>query len=306
MNFGDYRFVYCVHTIPFDRKLYSYFPLCREDELQSIFSSILIEDDFIPCDPDFDDEDKILLEGFNVMTARHRLTAYEHCTQISLDLEQQKGLELEIGVNVSYENPWKIVRKQLLLDHLRVDETSKQEIKDFSSKLAELDDDDFVLVGYALPLSADIDDSDAFIFYVDPESSKESLNLIQRLEAFERQNMNQTIYKYPRPWKSLGSEKEVDLQVEKKHRPRIEVEIQRSCRLREPEKKLSLRLAEDVRDGYVELVSKDKHFDLIHLKTVSIGIQSAAERVESEQQTDPTFPENTWTQYSYEIKPDCK
>lgn len=265
-----------------------------------------MEDDFIPCIPDFDDEDKILLEGFNVMTARHRLTSYEHCTQISLNLDQQKGLELEIGVNISYENPWKIVQKQLLLDHLRVDESSTQEIKDFSSKLSELDDDDFVLVGYALPLSADIDDSDAFLFYIDPESTKESLNLIQKLEAFERQNINRTIYKYPRPWKSLGSEKEVDLQVEKKHRPQIEVEIQRLCPLKESEERLSLRFAEDVRDGYVELVPKDKNFDLIYLKTVSIGIQSAAKRVESEQQTDPTFPENTWTQYLYEINPDCK
>lgn len=266
-----------------------------------------MEDDFIPCDPDSDDdEDKILLDGFNVMTARNRLTSYEHCTQISLDLDQQKGLELEIGVNVSYENPWKIVGKQLLLDHLRVDETSKQEIKDFSAKLCELDDDDFVLVGYALPLSADINDSDAFLFYVDPESSKESLNLIQKLEAFERQNINRTIYKYPRPWKSLGSEKEVDLQVETKHRPRIEVEIQRLCPLKESATKLSFRLAEDVRDGYVELISKDNSFDLIYLKSVSVGIQSAAERVESEQQTDPKFPENSWTQYLYEIKPDCK
>lgn len=274
--------------------------------MPSFLSSIEVEDEFIPCHSDSDDEDNILLQGFNVMTARHRLTSYENCTQISLDLDQQKGLQLEVGVNVSHENPWKIVRKQILLDYLRIDETATQEVKDFHKKLTELDDDDFVLVGYAMPLSANIDDSDAFLFYIDADSSSESLSLIQRLEAFERQNISRTIYKYPRPWKSLGSEKEVDLQVETKRKHRIEVEIQRLCPLKESETKFSLRLAEDVRDGYVELVPKDKNFDLIYLRSVSIGIQAAAERVESEQQTDPKFPANTWTQYLYEIAPDCK
>lgn len=277
----------------------------REEEEHSVLSALQLDEEFIQYGSDSDDEDKALLDGFNLFSARNRLTSFDHCTQIALDQDQQKGLRLEVGVHVSCENPWKQVRKQILLDYLPEDESMPHEIKDFRSKLVELEDDDLVLVGYA-PAISDIEDTDAFFFYANTETTKESIGLIQRLEAFDRQTVNRTIFKYPRPWQSLGSEKEIDLQVERKRKDRIEVEVQRLHPSNESQIQFGFRFAEDVRDGYVELVPKNKKVDVLKLRTVSIGIQSAAQRVENEQQTDPTFPANAWTQYLYEIKPDRK
>lgn len=241
-----------------------------------------------------------MLEGFNVLSARHRLSSYDFCTKLALDKDQQKGLQLEVGVHISEENPWKQIRKEAILDYLPDTGTGPPEITEFRSKLLELENDSVVLVGFAAAIT-DIENTDTFLFYADPEAAKESVSLIQRLEAFERHRVNKTIFKYPRPWISLGSEVEVDLQVETKQKDKVEVEIQRLFSNNKLPAPLSFRFAEDVRDGYVELVPKHKNVDVVIRSTVSVAVQSAAQRVECEQQTHPTFPANAWSQYSYEL-----
>lgn len=260
-----------------------------------------MEKEFLQFDTDSDDEDQALLDGFSVLSARHRLVSYDFCTKLNLDQDQQKGLQLEVGLHISEENPWKQIRKESLLDYLPDDDATPSEIADFRLKLLELENESVVLVGFASAITDEVEDTDTFLFYADPESAKESVSLIQRLEAFERQRVNKTIFKYPRPWQSLGSELEVDLQVETKGVDRVEVEIQRFNPNNKVPAQLSFRFAEDVRDGYVELVPKHKNMDVVMRSTVSVGVQSAAQRVESEQQTDPTFPANAWSQYSYEL-----
>ena len=263
-----------------------------------------LEEEFLQFESESDDEDKALLEGFNALSARNRLVCYDHCTKIVLDHELQKALQLEVGVHVSEENPWKQIRKEILMNYLPVEEQSTPEMNELRLRLTDLSNDAPVLVGFAAAIT-DIENTDTFLFYADQDAAKESLSLVQRLEAFERQRINKTIYKYPRPWKSLGSEKEVDLQVEVKHKDRTEVEIQRLFASNRAPVTLSFRFAEDVRDGYVELVPKHKYgADVVMRKTVSTAVQSAATRIDTEQQTDPTFPANAWSQYSYELPVD--
>lgn len=278
--------------------------LDREDDPNAAEPTALpLEEEFLQIGSDSDDEDEALLEGFNALSARNRLICYDHCIKVVLDLDLQKGLQLEVGIHVSEENPWKQIRKQELLDYLPDGERTASDIAELRLKLNELADESLVLVGFAAAIT-DIDNTDTYLFYADPESAKESVSLIQRLEAFDRQKVNRTIFKYPRPWKSLGSEAEVDLQVEVKHTDRMEVEIQRLYVSSKAPAPLSFRFAEDVRDGYVELVPKSKKLDVVMRKRVSVAVQSAAQRVESEQQTIPTFPANAWSQYWYELPVD--
>lgn len=263
-----------------------------------------LEEEFLQFESDSDDEDKALLEGFNALSARNRLICYDHCIKITLDHELQKALQLEAGVHLSEENPWKQIRKQILMDYLPVEDQATPEINELRLRLNDLGDDAPVLVGFAAAIT-DIENADTFLFYADQDAAKESMSLIQRLEAFERQRVNKAIFKYPRPWKSLGSEKEVDLQVEVKRKDKTEVEIQRLFANNRAPASLSFRFAEDIRDGYVELVPKHKYnTDVVMRKKVSAAVQSAAFRVDSEQQTDPTFPANAWSQYSYELPVD--
>lgn len=281
----------------------------REDDQNVDTISLPVEEEFLQLESDSDDEDKALLDGFNALSARTRLVGYDHCVKCALDRELQKALKLEVGVHVTEENPWKQIRKEHLLDYLPIEGQATPEINELRLRLVDLANDAPVLVGYAAAIT-DIDNTDTFLFYADQDAAKESVSLIQRLEAFERQRVNKTIYKYPRPWKSLGSEYEVDLQVESKRRDNkmehnTEVEIQRLFGCNRAPEVLSFRFAEDIRDGYVELVPKHKHnADVVMRKKVSTAVQSAAFRVDCEQQTEPTFPANAWSQYAYELPVD--
>lgn len=179
------------------------------------------------------------------------------------------------------------------------DETT--EIEEFREKLLLLKEDAVVLVGYAPSLTPD-----TFVFFEDEENAKEACEIIRRLEATNRRFLKKSIFKYSRPWRTLGSEKEVNLQIPKARSQTVEIEIQRLDSGRRTYRPFEHRFSNDVRDGYVELVPKNEEFNPLTRKRINLPIQSAPRRIDLEQQTDPTFPSNAWTQYLYEIVPDGK
>lgn len=166
-------------------------------------------------------------------------------------------------------------------------------------KLALLDDDTKVLVGYMSELSTDNDDM--YICFTSTDDACEASNIIKRLEACDRQYLKKSLYKYARPWKTLGSEKEVKLQIQKKRDETTEIEIQRVDTGRRKRPQCQHRFVDDVRDGYVELVPSQEEYNVMQRRRINLHVQSAPRMVDLEQQTDPTFPANAWTQYLYEI-----
>lgn len=210
-------------------------------------------------------------------------------------------MAIEIGVNVTAEHPWKQVNKDLLSDYMEFDDPVKME---FKTKLTEMTDGEMVLIGYAASLS---EDEDTFLFFNDSTTAKEASLLIEQLEAFERLRAKRSLIKQPRKWKSLGSEKDVDLFLVKQKLDVVDVEVQSVFPVLHSHKPFQLRLADDARDGYLELVPrKNVEFININRKRVDMFVQSAPPRVHLEQQTDPTFPTNAWSQYLYEIGQDSK
>lgn len=216
-------------------------------------------------------------------------------------LEQQRDMAIEIGVNVTAEHPWKQVNKDLLFDYMEFDDPVKLA---FKTKLSAMPDGEMVLVGYAASLS---EDEDTFLFFNDSASAKEASLLIEQLEAFERLRAKRSVIKQPRKWKSLGSEKDVDLFLVKPKLGVVDVEVQSVFPVLHTHDPFQVRLAGDARDGYLELVPrKNVEFNNINRKRVDMFVQSAPPRVHLEQQTDPTFPTNAWSQYLYEIGQDSK
>lgn len=209
---------------------------------------------------------------------------------------------LEIGVNVTAEHPWKQVKRDTILDYIV--ENGTPEIDHLRKQVSEMTDDELVLVGYAHSLSDD--DNDIFIFFENATVAKEAGLIIEKIEANERRKAKAAIIKKPNEWKSLGSEIEVDLCVKPTKVELIDVEIQSICRVNHEYKPFQMRLADDVRDGYIELLPKKLEFKNIDRLTVDVSIQSAPPRVHLEQQTEPTFPANAWAQYLYEIADDGK
>lgn len=202
---------------------------------------------------------------------------------------------LEVGTNLSAENPWRQINKQFLEDNLTTDNYEMEELK---KKLHEIEGDPPLLIGYIPHLSHE---ADTYIIYTTEKSCKEASELIKRLEAAERKKIKDCIYKKPRPYTSLGSEQEVDHYVKQKRTNLVDVEVQSVYPMRYSEANFTMRLAGDVRDGYVELVPKKIQFENVYRKRIDFAVQSAPLRITEEQQTDPTFPTNAWSQYLYEM-----
>lgn len=203
---------------------------------------------------------------------------------------------LEIGVNVTAEHPWKQIRADILIDYLAAD---TPEAIAFRKILRTFSKDDRILVGYAAALS---ENEDTFLFFETADAAQEASVLIGQIEAAERRKARRAQVKHARKWKTLGSEVEVEEMMKKKKDDVVEVEIQSLYPIGHSHKGFRMRLTTDVRDGYVELVPrKPQDFANVYRRRVDMCMQVAEPRVNLEQQTDPTFPANAWSQYLYEI-----
>ena len=130
-------------------------------------------------------------------------------------------MKIEVGINVSSENPWKQISKQFLEDNLSSD---TYEMKVLQEKLTEITDDLLLLIGYVPHLSDET--KDIFIIYLDELTCKEASEIVKRLEAVERRKIKSAIIKYPRPYQSMGSENEVNYYVKERRTNLVDVELQ--------------------------------------------------------------------------------
>lgn len=207
---------------------------------------------------------------------------------------------------MSGEKPWKQIDKQKIQDNFTyTHRTEIPEVKVLYELLSELEDKERMLVGYMGAATLSSDENDAFLASTDAKATGQ---LVRQLEANDRRRLKQILYKYPRSWQDGDSEQAVNLLVDKMRPYATEVEIQRLRPIRRRSKGFSFRMAEDVRDGYVELVPRrdGRDFDVLERRKIDVAVQAAHQCVDRDQQTDPTFPANSWTQYCYELYRDRK
>jgi len=212
-------------------------------------------------------------------------------------------LKIEVGINVTQEFPWKQVQfkdlRDVLFDEL---ENSAELMKKFKN----FNPDHYVLMGFC-PLLTEQDDDppegDPFIFYSSIKESKMALSIIQNMEHFDRWRMQRRLRKKPRRWVSQGTDEEMTIMVERFKDEPIDVEIQSVYPIQMPRHvAFDYRMTRDVRDGVIELLPNENiKWDNVTKKRVNVSVQSAPPKIDREQQTNPTFPSNAWSQYLYEI-----
>lgn len=253
-----------------------------------------IDEEYSP-DYESDDEDYFAIVGFDEYEARNQLFKYKESTKIILDIELQREMGVEVGPNISAEKPWKQIRKEILEEFLP---ENSPELIDLKIRLREMDDNQLILLGYASHLS---DEVDIFVIIENEKVAKEASEIIRKLEILDRLKARNLVIKQPRPWISAGSEQDVDLMTPERREGGAYVKIQSTYPIRQKAKNFSMRLVEDVQDGYVELVPGRKKIEIVYKRTNDMAIQCGSIPNHKEQQTDPTFPTNAWSQYLYEI-----
>ncbi|KAH8380589.1 hypothetical protein KR009_011571, partial [Drosophila setifemur] len=254
-------------------------------------------------EPDSDEEVVDVKALYNVQESWRTLMSLPSCEKVMVSEKAQKALKIEVGINVTQEFPWKQVLFKDLHDAL-FDEL--ENFMELNKKFKNFNPEHYVLMGYCPILTESDDDppeGDPFIFYSSIKESKVAMGIIQNMEHFDRWRMQRRLRKKPRRWVSHGTEDEMTILVEHFRDEPIDVEIQSVYPIQEPKHVVfECRLTRDVRDGVIELLpSENIKWDNVTKKRITVAIQSAPPRIDREQQTNPTFPSNAWSQYLYEI-----
>lgn len=209
----------------------------------------------------------------------------------------QKFIGCVAGEQVTSENPWTYVKKDLLLDNLDLHEESseflpiKKEILEFPAPN--------LLIGY---IPDETKDYDEFYICITQEAMDKANEIIQKIKTEQEERLINTINKNIRKWVSLGTDAEVDEAIVRNNRPLIEVEVESAYPIFSAKAEFTIVPAEKRRDGYMELRSADEHIVNVHLKRIDAAIQAAPQYASSEAQTICPYPSNSATQYQYEVQ----
>ncbi|XP_017039609.1 dynein axonemal intermediate chain 3 [Drosophila ficusphila] len=254
-------------------------------------------------EPDSDEEVADPRALFSVQDSWRTLMSLPSCQKVMVSDKVQKILKIEVGINVTQEFPWKQVQFKDLRDALFDElENSAELLKKFKN----FNPDFYVLLGFC-PLLTEQDDDppegDPFIFYSSIKESKMAMSIIQNMEHFDRWRMQRRLRKKPRRWVSHGTDEEMTILVERFKDEPIDVEIQSVYPIQMPRHiAFDYRMTKDVRDGVIELLPNENiKWDNVTKKRITVSVQSAPPKIDQEQQTNPTFPSNAWSQYLYEI-----
>ncbi|KAH8270215.1 hypothetical protein KR018_005957, partial [Drosophila ironensis] len=257
-------------------------------------------------EPESDEEVGDVRNLYNVQESWRTLMSLPSCQKVMVSERVQKLLKIEVGINVTQEFPW----KQVLFKDLRdVLFEELENASDLTKKCKGFNSEHYVLIGFCPLLTEaeeDPPEGDPFIFYSSVRESKLAMGIIQNMEHFERWRMQRRLRKKPRRWVSLGTEDEMTILVEHFKDEPIDVEIQSVYPIQMPRHvAFDYRMTRDVRDGVIELLPNENiKWDNVTKKRVTVAVQSAPATVQREQQTNPTFPSNAWSQYLYEIDDD--
>lgn len=245
------------------------------------------------------DDDFDFLEHFDAEKAKDCIISKNNCLRMNLNEDQQRFLGLKIGKNVNEQDMWKLIEKKRIEDFFL--EKEQRAVENISDYLFEARADK-ILVGYISPFLKEKEE-EMFFFCFGEIETEFIIEAIRLLEAKKRHDAKKLLQKRPRPWQSLGSEAEVDCLIEQPKSTKIEIEVQclQSERKRKP---FSFRLANDTRDGYVELLCDINEMKIKEIDRIDIAIQTTLKLISADQQTEPTFPKNAWTQYHYDVEDD--
>lgn len=215
----------------------------------------------------------------------------------------QKALKIQVGLNVTQEFPWRQVKFKDLRDNLFEE---VENAKELNKMFKTFNPENYVLVGYCPTLTESDEnppEGDPYILYVSGKDTKMAMAIIQNMEAFERWRMQRRLRKKPRRWVSHGTEEEMSIYVEKFREEPVDVEVQSVYPIQQPKHvAFQRRFSRDCRDGLVELIPPEGIvFNNVAKKRISVATQVSPVCLSAEQQTNPTFPSNAWSQYLYEL-----
>lgn len=188
----------------------------------------------------------------------------------------QKVIGCVIGDDISAENPWKYIRKELIMDNIDLHEESSEfltfhkEIQAYPSRL--------LLIGW---IPGGSDKFDLFYIVYTLEAREIIEKMIQEDKLATKKRLHRAINKHLGYWNSYGSEAEVDESLIRNFRPLHEIIIETKIQPVHKEPSWDLRNVEDVKDGYVELLPDARYpLEVITKRRVDAFVQASPRTIE--------------------------
>ncbi|CAG9795385.1 unnamed protein product [Diatraea saccharalis] len=211
--------------------------------------------------------------------------------KVSLGEETQMQIEMVIGTHVNAQYPWKTISKAKILETIEVG----GELSEFFSIKEHIEaySGEMMLLGYIVDESKDTDE-----FYVccTIEARDHCKQQSDRFIKRQEKKLEKAVQKKPRPWKSLGSDKEIMELKPINTRPLMEMEIKAKFPKEYEPLKFKVRDSNAVRDGYIELTPYRQKFNNVYSRRVDCASQITPPVVNREAQTVLKYPQNKWTQ----------
>lgn len=140
--------------------------------------------------------------------------------KIVLGEKTQHFMGLVVGEDVTSENPWKHVKRELIEDSMTFNEES--EFLDIRLDILTYPKPD-ILMGYA---PRDNDDTEEFYIVLDENAERQIVKVNAKKKKAQEELLSKAIVKFSKQWVTLGSEAEISEYTEKCNRSLYEVEIE--------------------------------------------------------------------------------
>ncbi|XP_061711497.1 dynein axonemal intermediate chain 3 [Cydia pomonella] len=211
--------------------------------------------------------------------------------RIAIGEETQIQIEMVMGQDITPQSPWKLVSKAKIMENIDVG----GELSEFFPLKAELEayTQNEVLMGF---IEDDSNDLDEFYVCTTVESRDHCKFQSEKFLKRQAKKLEKAVQKKPRPWKSLGSEKEITELIPVNTRPFIELEIKTAFPTVYQPNKFSVRDSSSVRDGYLELTPYRQKFNCVFQRRIDTEVQANPARITRYAQTELRYPQNVWTQ----------
>lgn len=214
--------------------------------------------------------------------------------KIYISPSTQQSLGCVIDDDVSIEKPWVSVKKDLFEYDI--------ELHDVNSNFFKLKDDimnfptEFIFIGFA----AKSDKENQFYICLSETAENHVRNMLKQIEDDNTAKLYKNIERSIGEWKSLGSEVDVDLEINRNNRPLFEVFIESKYPIMSETVKFKYRFAEDVVDGYMQLLYLPS-FKIYNVqkRMLNAGVQVTATKEDATTQTVFHYKKNMQTQYEY-------
>ncbi|VVC98434.1 unnamed protein product [Leptidea sinapis] len=211
--------------------------------------------------------------------------------KVILGEETQLQIEMVIGTHVNAQYPWKLVSKAKIMETIEMG----GEISEFYpiKEYLEVFPGEEIFMGYIVDETKNVDE-----FYVccTIDAMNHCKQQSDRFIKRQEKKLEKSVQKKPRPWKSLGSDKELKALIPINKRPLQEVEIKiKYPKAYQPEK-FKVRDTNSVRDGFIELTPYRQKFNNVFRRRIDCASQITPAMVHNYAQTELKYPKNMWTQ----------